>query len=157
MQFSLRRMLWERGEAGADGLLSVVNHASSCTFEGIADAGVELIDWIEGADDEVGALISTVQAALGTMASYRMHVLKRPDAETREFLRAHAPAGGEGWVDNRMKFIRDPARAALIWSYWRGDEGVFPIWRRVPAEKRADYFRYIYGRLHTVQSMRLFQ
>jgi len=34
---------------------------------------------------------------------------------------------------------------------------VFPVWHRVAKEDRARFFQYIYGRLHTVQSMQLFQ
>ena len=157
IQFSLRRMQYERGEGGADGLLSVVNHTSSSTFEGIADAGIEFIDWVEDDNDRVSMLISTIQAALGTAASYRMHTLKQSDEEVADFLRRNAVAGGEGWVANRMGFIRDIARSALIWSYWRGDQGVFGVWNRVAPEDRARFFEYIYGRLHTVQSMQLFR
>jgi hypothetical protein len=156
MQFVSRRVAWERGYGAADGLLSVVNHSSSATFEGIADAGVEFIGWGEDMDDRVCLLLTTLQAALGTAASYRLNILGRPDSEVREFLRRHALVGGEGWVANRMGFIADPARSALIWSYWRGDEGVLPLWRRVGAADRERFFGYIYGRLHTVQSLRLF-
>lgn len=156
MQFTLRRVAWERGVGGLDGVLSVCNHSSSCTFEGIADAGIEFIGWHDGADDEVAMLISTIQSALGTAASYRLHTLGWKDAQVEDYLRKNAPGGGEGWVANRMKFIQDPARAALISSYWRGDEGVFPIWHRVEKADRARFFQYIYGRLHTVQSMQLF-
>ncbi|GHV27460.1 hypothetical protein FACS18948_4860 [Clostridia bacterium] len=156
MQFTLRRVAWEKGYGAADGLLSVVNHSSSCTFEGIADAGIEFIRWTDNMDDKVNALLSTIKSALGTAASYRLNKLKQPDSEVRDFLRKNALVGGEGWVSNRMGFISNPARSALIWSYWRGDEGVFPIWRRVSPEDRARFFAYIYGRLHTIQSMRLF-
>ena len=156
MQFSLRRMYYERGIGGMDGTLSVCNHSSSSTFEGIADAGIEFLGWNQGLDDEVSALISTIQSMLGTAASYRLHTLGWSEAQVEEFLRANAPGGGEGWVANRMKFIQEPARAALIWSYWRGDEGVFPVWRRVEKQDRKRFFDYIYGRLHTVQSLQLF-
>jgi hypothetical protein len=156
MQFTLRRVYWERGLGGADGLLSVVNHSSSSTFEGIADAGIEMIRWAEDDDDRVQMLIGTIRSALGTAASYRLHTLGQNADAVREYLRANAFTGGEGWVSNRMGFISDPARSALIWSYYRGDEGVFPVWRRVPEGRRSDFFDYIYGRLHTVGSLQLF-
>ena len=73
------------------------------------------------------------------------------------FLRAGAPGGGEGWIANRMAFISDPARAALIWSYMRGDEGTIPVWEREGMQNRERFFEYIYGRLHTVQSLQLFR
>ena len=156
MQFTLRRQAWEQGVGGLDGTLSVCNHSSSCTFEGIADAGIEFLGWDEGLNDRANDIVSTIQSALATAASYRLHTLKWSDKDVEDFLRKNAPGGGEGWVANRMKFIQDPARAALIFSYWRGDEGVFPVWHRVPKEDRARFFGYIYGRLHTVQSLQLF-
>ncbi len=157
MQFSLRQRLYERGVAAADGLLSVVNHSSSSTFEGIADAGIEFIDWDEDDDDKVSALLSGLKAALGTATSFQYHVLKKSEAEVEAWLRQYALVGGEGWIKGRMGFIKDTSRSALIWSYWRGDQGVFDIWHRVEKADRARFFDYIYGRLHTVQSMQLFR
>lgn len=156
MQFSLRRIYWEQGRAAADGLLSVVNHSSSSTFEGIADAGIEFIDWIENDDDRVNAVLGELRAALGTATSYQMHTLKLPNEQVEDWLRGYTLVGGEGWIKNRMKFVGSLSRSALIWSYWRGDQGVFDIWRRVQPEERDRFFDYIYTRLHTIQSMSLF-
>ncbi|MBE5808883.1 MAG: DUF885 domain-containing protein [Clostridiales bacterium] len=157
MQFTLRRVAWERGIGGLDGTLSVCNHSSSCTFEGIADAGMAFLDWDGTIDDKINDLISIIQSALATAASHRMHTLGWENSRVEAFLRDNAPGGGEGWVNNRMGFISDPARAALIWSYWRGDEGVFPVWKRVERRDRAAFFTYIYNRLHTIQSLQLFR
>ena len=157
MQFTLRRVAWERGNGGLDGTLSVCNHSSSCTFEGIADCGAAFLDWDEGIDDAINGLVSTIQSALATAASHRLHTLGWDRSRVEDFLRANAPGGGEGWVANRMGFISEPSRAALIWSYWRGDEGVFPVWGRVAREDRPAFFEYIYNRLHTVQSLQLFR
>ncbi len=157
MQFTLRRQAWEQGTGGLDGTLSVCNHSSSSTFEGIADCGIRFLDWDEGVDDRISALISVIQSALGTAASYRMHTLGWESGRVEDFLRQNAPGGGQGWVDNRMRFISDPARSALIWSYWRGDGGVFPVWERVEKNDRPRFYTYIYNRLHTVQSLQLFR
>lgn len=157
MQFTLRRQAWEQGVGGLDGTLSVCNHSSSCTFEGIADCGIRFLDWEEGIDDRISGLVSVIQSALGTAASYQMHTLGWENVQVEDFLRKNAPGGGEGWVNNRMGFISDPARAALISSYWRGDEGVFPVWERVEKADRPRFFTYIYNRLHTIQSMQLFR
>jgi len=157
MQFSLRQRLYEKGVAAADGLLSVCNHSSSATFEGIADAGLEFIDWIKDDDDRVMLLLSELKSSLGTAASYRLHELKMPASEVESWVRSNTLVGGEGWVASRMRFISDTSRSALIWSYWRGDQGVFDIWHRVAPKDRPRFYEYIYGRLHTVQSMQLFR
>ncbi len=157
MQFTLRRQAWEKGVGGLDGTLSVCNHSSSCTFEGIADCGLKFLGWDNTLDDKVSELIAQIQGALATAASYRLHTLKWEAGAVESFLRANAPGGGEGWIANRMAFISDPARAALIWSYMRGDEGTMPVWERAGKADRERFFEYIYGRLHTVQSLQLFR
>lgn len=157
MQFTLRRKYWEQGLAAADGLLSVVNHSSSSTFEGIADAGIEFIDWLEDDDDRVYQVLSELRAALGTAASYRLHNLKMGEKQVEDWLRQYTLIGGEGWIKSRMGFIKSLSRSALIWSYWRGDQAVFGVWNRVAPQDRARFFDYIYTRLHTPQSMSLFQ
>ncbi len=157
MQFSLRQRLYEKGIAAADGLLSVCNHSSSSTFEGIADAGIEFIDWIKDDDDKVYLLLGEYKSALGTASSYQLHELKKSEAEVEDWLRKNTLIGGEGWIESRMRFVSDTSRSALIWSYWRGDQGVFDVWRRVEPKDRKRFFDYIYGRLHTVQSMQLFR
>jgi len=156
MQFSLRQRLYEKGVAAADGLLSVVNHSSSAVFEAIGDAGIEFIDWVENDDDRVNALFTELKAMLSAAASYRLHGLGWPEAKVMDWLRSQALVGGEGWIAGRMKFIQEPARSALIWSYWRGGLGMFGVWKRIPSGKRAEFFDYLYGRLHTVQSLQLF-
>jgi hypothetical protein len=157
IQFSQRKALHARGLAAADGLLSVVNHSSSSTFEGIADMGIEFIDWVTDDDDRICQLLGEIKSACGTVSSYQMHTLGWQQAELIDWLKAHTLVGGEGAINSRMRFIADPARAALIWSYWRGDEGVRGVWRRVAKEDRPRFYDYIYGRLHTVQSLQLFR
>ena len=102
MQFTLRRQAWEKGVGGLDGTLSVCNHSSSCTFEGIADCGLKFLGWDNTLDDRVCELISQIQGALATAASYRLHTLKWESGAVENFLRTGAPGGGEGWIANRM-------------------------------------------------------
>lgn len=74
----------------------------------------------------------------------------------RDWLRANALVGGEGWVDNRMRFITAPERSVLIWSYWWGGAAVTPVYQRVPAERRAEFLSYLYGRMHCPQTVAMF-
>jgi hypothetical protein len=157
LQFTLRRQWVESGEAAADGLLSVVNTASSSVFEGIADAGMHMIDWIDSDDDRVQSLLNRHRAAIGTVAAWRLHALGQPAADVADWLREHALVGGAGWVDNRMRFIASPARAVLIWSYWWGERSVAPVWARVPAARRPEFVRYLYGRMHSTETVAMFE
>jgi hypothetical protein len=156
VQFKLREAWYTSGEAPADGLLSVVNTASSCTFEGIADNGLRVLDWLDGDDDHFSALMTRYRAGIGTAAAWRLHALGWPADQVASWLREQALVGGEGWVANRMRFIEAPQRCALIWSYWHGEAAIAPAWERVAQARRAEFLRFLYGRMHSPQSVAMF-
>ena len=157
VQFKLRESWYHEGLAPADGLLSVVNTASSSPFEGIADNGLHMLDWIESDDDRFSALMGRYRAGIGTGAAWRMHALGWPEEQVTDWLRSVSLAGGEGWVANRIRFLAAPARAVLIWSYWWGERVVTSVWRRVPVERQPEFYRYLYGRMHSLQTVEMFQ
>lgn len=157
VQFKLREHLYARGLAPADGLLSLVNSASSCTFEGIADYGLRLIDWIESDDDRLAALLGRYNSAIGTAAAWRLHALGWEAERAAGWLHEQALIGGEGWVSNRMRFIAARQRCALIWSYWEGEPSVAAGWARVPAERRSEFLQFVYARMHSPQSIAMFE
>jgi hypothetical protein len=156
VQFKLREAWYAGGEACADGLLSVVNTASSCTFEGIADNGLRVLDWFESDDDRFSALMTRYRAGIGTAAAWRLHALGWPSEQVVVWLREQALVGGEGWVANRMRFIAAPQRCVLIWSYWHGEAAVAPAWERVAPARRPEFLRFLYGRMHSPQSVAMF-
>lgn len=156
VQFKLREAWYHAGLAPADGLLSLVNSASSCTFEGIADNGLRVIDWLAGDDDRLSAVMTRYRAGIGTAAAWRLHALGWDAGRTADWLREQSLVGGEGWVANRMGFIAAPQRCALIWSYWWGEASVAPVWERAAPARRPELLRYLYGRMHSPQSVALF-
>lgn len=156
VQFKLRETWYREGLAPADGLLSVVNTASSSTFEGIADNGMTLLDWVETDDDRLQALLNRYRSGIGTGAAWRYHALGWPEEKVTGWLRDQTLAGGEGWVTGRMRFISAPSRAVLIWSYWWGEPSVTPVYRQVPAARRPEFLRYLYGRMHSNQTVPMF-
>ena len=156
LQFRLRETLYRKGTAPADVLLSVVNTASSSVFEGIADAGMEMTDWVGTDDDRVLGLLNRHRAAIGTGAAWRLHALGRPKEEVADWLRSQSLVGGEGWVANRMGFISAPSRAVLIWSYWWGEQVVAPAWRRIPRGRRRDFLFFLHGRMHSNTTVGMF-
>jgi hypothetical protein len=152
LQFKLRETMHAKGEAAADGLLSVVNSASSSVFEGIADAGMAAIDWVESDDDRLQDLLGRYRAGIGTIAAWRLHELRQEPDHVAAWLRSVSLVGGDGWVDNRMRFISAPARAVLIWSYWWGGQTIGALWDRVRPARRRDFVRWLYGRMHSLES-----
>jgi hypothetical protein len=155
VQFKRREVGYERGIAPADGLLSVVNTASSSPFEGIADIGLEIIGWDVTPDDRLSELITRYRSATGTRAAWRLHAEGRPPESVRAELLADGLTGGEGWADSRMRFISAQDRATLIWSYWWGLPSVQVAWNRVKerAVSRDDYVTWIYDRMHSNASV----
>jgi hypothetical protein len=156
VQFKLREQWYAAGTAPADGLLSVVNSASSCTFEGIADYGLHLLDWVNTDDDRLSAILTHYHAGLGTAGAWRLHALGWTEKQTADWMRSQALTGGEGWVDNRMGFIAAPQRCALITSYWQGEPNVAAAWKRVPSDRHSEFARFVYGRMHSTQSIMMF-
>ena len=156
VQFKLRETWYRDGTAPADNLLSVVNTASSSPFEGIADAGMAMLNWAESPDDRVQMLMNRYRAGIGTVAAWQLHAEQKPLNEVTNWLRGQALSGGEGWAANRMRFIAAPARAVLIWSYWWGEAVVAPVWARVDPARRGEFLRYLYGRMHSLDTVRMF-
>ncbi len=157
VQFKLREAGYKNGTSAADGLLSVVNTASSSTFEGIADNGMTMLDWVEDDDDRLQALLGRYRSGIGTGAAWRLHSLGWPAEKVADWLRSQSLAGGEGWVAGRMRFISAPSRAVLIWSYWWGEASVTPVYQKIPAERRPEFFEFLYGRMHSNQTVAMFQ
>jgi hypothetical protein len=151
----IRETLAARGEAAEDVNLVVTDTASSATFEGIGENGIHFLDWIEGPDDEIGMLLTRLRSALGCNASWRLHVLGQPEAEVAAFLKT-VGMGNDGWVAARMRFLTYPLRAPFIYAYWYGDYTTGQVWNRIPASRRADFFTYLYTRLHSPRSLELF-
>ena len=157
VQFKLRHQGYLNGTAAADGLLSVVNTASSSVFEGIADHGMVMLDWLHSDDDRLQSLMSRYRSGIGTGAAWRLHALGQSPAAVADWLRGAALTGGEGWIANRMSFISAPSRAVLIWSYWWGEPAVAHAWNRVPPSRRAEFLDFLYGRMHSNASVGMFQ
>ncbi len=157
LQFKLRETGYHAGTAPADGLLSCVNSASSSVFEGIADAGMAMIDWIETDDDRLQLGMNRYRSGIGTGAAWRLHALGWPEGRVADWLRSVALSGGEGWIANRLAFIKSPARAVLIWSYWWGEPTVAAAWNRVPIARRGEFLEFLHGRMHSATSIGIFQ
>jgi hypothetical protein len=154
-QFRRREIGYERGVAPADGLLSVVNTASSSPFEGIADIGMSILGWDRTLDDQLSGLITKYRSGVGTRAAWRLHAEGWAPERVRAELLADGLTGGEGWADARMRFVARHDRATLIWSYWWGLPTLEGVWQRVGGDQvsSADYVTWIYDRMHSLASV----
>lgn len=158
VQFKLRQVGFEEGRAPADGLLSVVNTASSSVFEGIADTGMTMLGWTDPLPDRFQSLMNRYRAGIGAGAAWRHHALGWSLERTTDWLAEHSLVGGEGWVANRIGFIAAPSRAVLIWSYWWGERTVLPQWvGAAETSEQSAFVEYLYGRMHSNRTVGMFR
>ena len=157
VQFKIRETGLLDGSGAADSSLSVVNTAGASVFEGIADNGLRMLNWIESDDDRLQAVMNHYRAGIVTGAAWRMHALGLSKEEVSTWLRTQTLVGGEGWIANRMNFISAADRAVLIWSYWWGEPVVSRVWERIPADRRAEYLTFMYDRIHSNDSIAMFE
>lgn len=156
LQFKMRETGLLAGTGAADSSLSVVNTTGASVFEGIADNGLSMLNWIDSDDDRIQSYMNRYRAGIGTGAAWRLHALGWPVEQVADWLRYQSLVGGEGWIANRMSFISAPSRAVLIWSYWWGEAVVSPVWEKVPKQHRAEFLQFLYDRVHSNDSIAMF-
>lgn len=157
LQFKMRETGLLAGTGAADGSLSIVNSAGSSVFEGIADNGLRMLNWVDSDDDRVQGYMNRYRAGIGTGAAWRMHALGWPTEKVADWLRSQSLVGGEGWIANRMGFISASSRAVLIWTYWWGEAVVAPVWEKTPTAQRAEFLQFLYDRVHSNDSIGMFK
>ncbi len=145
----------QAGRSPADALLCTANAVTGCVQEGIGDQGVALIDWIEDEDDEIHMLLRTLKSAVQTDAAWRLMVLGEPREAVADYLRT-AAFGQEAWVQGRLNMAAHPFRGPFIASYYAGNESVRKVRERVPAADRGAFNAYLYGQVHSPDSLEMF-
>ena len=152
LQFSTRRQAAREGWGGADGLLSLVKSAGSPLFEGVADAGDELIGW-HTSTDRITRQIGRHRSGVGTRAAWGLHREGWTLDRTRAYLTEHNLTGGPGWVENRLGYIAPRGRGAHVWSYWLGERHLRPHYRALDDRPDTATLRSVYGRMHSLASL----
>ena len=158
VQFTRRRAAYLEGRSPADGLLSVVNTASSTPFEGIADCGLSVIGWDDDLDGRLAALLARYRSGLGTRAAWRLHAEGWDIGSCQRRTRPRRPGG-------RRRLGRKPSQVHLQPRPLRPD--LVLLARRTRSARRLvkvktipklwdSYFTWTYDRMHSVQSLALF-
>jgi hypothetical protein len=84
-----------------------------------------------------------------------IHAEGRPIAEVAGIV-AGAGFEADATVASRLAFVRHDLRAPFVYAYWCGDMAVHAVWQRVPANRRAEFFAYLYDNMHTPSTLRDF-
>jgi hypothetical protein len=144
------------GRATPDVLLCTANGVTGCVQEGIGDQGVELIDWIEDADDEIQVQLRRLNSAVATNAAWYLMGENWAEEKVASYLSDKA-FGQPAWVTGRIRLARHPFRGAFIASYWFGNEAVRIVRERTKAADRPAFISFLYGHMHSPESLQLFK
>lgn len=145
----------EAGRSEAEALLCTANTVTGCVQEGIGDQAVQLIDWIEDEDDEIHLELRRLRSATQTSAAWHLMVDGWAADRVADYLRRTA-FGQEAWIQGRLRMAAHPFRGPFIASYWAGNESVRRVRERVAAAQRPGFLAYLYGQVHSPESLEMF-
>ncbi len=154
-QLIYTRAAVQDGRSPADTLLCTANAVTGCVQEGIGDQGIELIDWVEDADDALHVELRRLQTAGGTNAAFHLMVTGWPRERAAAYLRDEAFAQ-DAWIAGRLTMAEHPFRGPFVASYWFGNEAVRSVRERTPRAARRAFVENLYERLHSPQSLAMF-
>ncbi|WP_312527304.1 hypothetical protein [Paracoccus sp. (in: a-proteobacteria)] len=148
----LREIAVDSGDMALDGAQVVTSSASSALFEGIADNGLQFLDWIETPEDHLGLAVQRLRSALRCRAAWRFHGEGQPlDAIIPEI--AAQSLQSPETTARRLAFLHHDLRAPFIHAYWCGEMAVDRVWKKVHPEQRKDFWAYLYGNMHTAATL----
>lgn len=146
----------DAGRSPADALLCTTNGVTGCVQEGIGDQAVELIDWIEDRDDEIHLALRSLKSAVQTTAAWRLMEEGEAADSVAEYMRT-VGCGQEAWVQGRLRMASHPFRGPFVPSYFSGNESVRRVRERVGAGDRTAFHAYLYGQVHSPESLEMFE
>jgi hypothetical protein len=143
-----REALVAEGRMPLEGAQVVTNSASSALFEGIADNGLELLDWIDGPQDHAALAIQRLRSALRCNAAWMVHAEGRSLDETIAVI---APASFQdaATTRRRLAFLSHELRAPFVYAYWCGDDAVRRFLEATKDADRGTVLALLYDRMQT--------
>lgn len=147
-----REALVAQGLMPLEGAQVVTNSASSALFEGIADNGMALLDWIEGPGDAASLALGRLRSALRCNAAWMVHGEGRP---LEEAVAATAAAGFQDpqTVRRRLAFLNHELRAPFVYAYWCGDDAVRRMLAETEGCDRRTVLAHLYDHMHTPRTL----
>ncbi|NDV01179.1 hypothetical protein [Pseudoroseicyclus tamaricis] len=148
VHLSRRETLVREGRMPLEGAQVVTSTASSPLFEGIADNGLDLLDWIEGPGDAAGLALMRLRSALRCNASWMIFAEGKSIDEVAEVI---APLSFQQpeTMRHRLALISHELRAPFLYAYWCGDDAVHRFLEATRDWPRAKVMEELYDRMHT--------
>lgn len=153
VHMNLRERYVAEGKMPLDGAQVVTSSASSALFEGIADNGMFFLDWVNGPEDELGVALQRLRSAMRCNAAWMMHAQGMTLDEIVPVM-ADKALQDPVTARSRLAFLSHNLRAPFVYAYYGGDMAVHDVWKTVPTERRAEFWAYLYGNMHTPTTLR---
>ena len=147
-----REALVREGNMPLEGAQVVTCSASSALFEGIADNGIELLQWDETPEDAAGLALQRIRSALRCNASWMVCENGKSLDEAVE------ATAGPAFQDHlttrrRLDFVKHELRAPFLFAYWCGDEAVRIFRERARDADRRFVVETLFDQMHTPKTL----
>ena len=152
----IRELGLNSGDIPLDAGLVITNTASSSIFEGIGDNGIHFIDWVDTIDDEIYQVYQEIKSISGLNAAHMIHAENKSDEEVSSFLREFA-FGEDQWINSRLRFFKHTLRAPFIYSYWRGNEAVQEVYKKLPKHHKSTFYNFLYKNMLSADTVKQFR
>lgn len=152
VHLKLRERRVAEGLMPLDAAQVVTSSASSALFEGIADNGLQFLDWIETPEDHLGHHLQRLRSALRCRAAWQVFGEGRPLDEIVPDIAA-ASLQTPDVTRSRLAFLSHSLRAPFVYAYWCGEMAVDQVWSRTAGEERNGFWEYLYGNMHTPKTL----
>ncbi|MDQ0133786.1 hypothetical protein J2T08_001704 [Neorhizobium galegae] len=152
VHLKLRERRVMEGLMPLDAAQVVTSSASSALFEGIADNGLQFLDWIETPEDHLGQHLQRLRSALRCRAAWK--VLGEGQSLDEVVPGIAAASLQSSYVTrSRLAFLHHDLRAPFVYAYWCGEMAVDQVWSRTAIEERGTFWAYLYGNMHTPKTL----
>ncbi|MCJ9751349.1 hypothetical protein MOV61_11540 [Neorhizobium sp. BETTINA12A] len=148
VHLKLRERRVAEGLMPLDAAQVVTSSASSAIFEGIADNGMQFLDWIETPEDHLGHLLQRLRSALRCRAAWQLLGEGQSFDEVVLSI-ATASLQSPDVTRSRLAFLRHDLRAPFVYAYWCGEMAVHSVWSQIRIEEKGEFWNYLYNNMHT--------
>lgn len=148
VHLKLRERRVAEGHMPLDAAQVVTSSASSAIFEGIADNGLQFLDWVETTEDHLGHLLQRLRSALRCRAAWRALGEGRPLDDILPDI-ARDSLQTPTVTRSRLAFLGHDLRAPFVYAYWCGEMAVDAVWSTIAEGEHGSFWGYLYGNMHT--------
>ncbi|CDZ49577.1 hypothetical protein [Neorhizobium galegae] len=152
VHLKLRERRVAEGLMPLDAAQVVTSSASSAIFEGIADNGMQFLDWIETPEDHLGHLLQRLRSALRCRAAWQLLGEGQSFDEVVPSIAA-ASLQSPDVTRSRLAFLRHDLRAPFVYAYWCGEMAVHSVWSQIRVEEKDEFWNYLYNNMHTPNTL----